>query len=56
MSVKLYVYMSPRPRFRFHSENRKITQHILNYNKEYFNYPNLCKSSYPYKAWINELE
>ena len=52
--LDVVVYMSPRPPFRFHSENRKNTQNILNYLEEYFNYPNFC-NSYPYKVWISEL-
>ena len=48
LGISMSWYMSPRPRFRFHSENRKTAQNILNYVKEYFNYPNLC-NSYPYK-------
>ena len=48
LGISMSWYVSPRPRFRFHSENRKTTQNILNYVKEYFNYRNLC-NSYPYK-------
>ena len=52
LGISMSWYVPPRPRFRFHSEDRKITQNILNYVKEYFNYPNLC-NSYPYKSWIS---
>ena len=37
------VYVPPRPRFRYHRENKKITHNYVNYVVEkYFNCPNLC--------------
>ena len=37
------VYVPPRPRFRYHRENKKITHNYLNYVVEkYFNCPNIC--------------
>ena len=53
--LNVVVYVSPRSCFRFHIEKQKVRQNILNYVKEYFNYSNLY-NSYPYKAWIRELE
>ena len=37
------VYVPPRPNFRYHRENKKITHNYVNYVVEkYFNCPNLC--------------
>ena len=41
--------------FVFIVKTEKPRKHILNYVKEYFNYPNLC-NSYHYKGWISKLE
>ena len=41
--------------FVFIVKTEKPHKNILNYVKEYFNYPNLC-NSYQYKGWISELE
>ena len=44
-NLDVVVYVPPRPRFRYHRENKKITHNYVNYVVEkYFNCPNLCKS------------
>ena len=44
-NLDVVVYVPPRPRFRYHRENKKITHNYVNYVVEkYFSCPNLCKS------------
>ena len=42
-NLDVVVYVPPRPRFRYHRENKKITHNYVNYVVEkYFSCPNLC--------------
>ena len=46
----------PRPRFRYHGENKKTTHNYVNYVVEkYFTCPNLC-NIYLHNASLSELE
>ena len=50
------VYVPPRPRFRYHRENKKIRHNYVNYVVEkYFSCPNLC-NIYSHNVCISELE
>ena len=41
--LEVVVYVLPRPHFRYHLENKRITHNYFNYVVEkYFNCPNLC--------------
>ena len=42
-NLDVVVYVPPRPRFRYHRGNKKITHSYVNYVvKKYFSCPNLC--------------
>ena len=42
-NLDVVVYVPPRPRFRYHRENKKIAHNYVNYVVEkYFSCPNLC--------------
>ena len=55
-NLDVVVYVPPRPRFRYHRENKKITHNYVNYVVEkYFSCPNLC-NIYLHNVCISELE
>ena len=55
-NLDVVVYVPPRPRFRYHRENKKTTHNYVNYAIEkYFGCPNLCKI-YMHNVCIGELE
>ena len=41
-NLDVVVYVPPRPRFRYHRENRKITHNYVYVVEKYFSCPNLC--------------
>ena len=55
-NLDVVVYVPPRPRFRYHRENKKITHNYVNYVVEkYFSCPNLC-NIYLHNVCISKLE
>ena len=55
-NLDVVVYVPPRPRFRYHRENKKITHNYVNYVAEkYFSCLNLC-NIYLHNVCISELE
>ena len=54
-NLDVVVYVPPRPRVRYHRENKKITHNCVNYVAEkYFSCPNLCQI-YLHNVCISEL-
>ena len=55
-NLDVVVYVPPRPRFRYHRENKKITHNYVNYVVEkYFSCPNLCNNCL-HNVCISKLE
>ena len=55
-AYEVVVYVLPRPYFRYHLENKRITHNYFIYVVEkYFNCPNLC-NIYLHNVCISELE
>ena len=55
-NLDVVVYVPPRPRFRYHRENKNITYNYgNNVVEKYFSCPNLC-NIYLYNVCISELQ